>query len=62
MNIMIAAVGVDHGIFAASGTAEGALFVAIFAAVGCALCLIACRLTRRCEDVPQFARYTIPRL
>lgn len=61
MNIMIAAVGADPGMLAASGTAQGALFVTVFAAAGCVLCLIACRLTRRCEDQPQFVRHTISR-
>lgn len=47
MNIMIAAVGVDSGFGAAGGTAEGALFVAAFAAVGFLLLMAAGRVAKK---------------
>lgn len=63
MNIMIAAVGVDSGMAALHhGTAEGAAFVAVFAAVGFVLLAAAGSLIRGCEERPQAARFTIPRL
>lgn len=62
MNIMIAAVGIDSGIGAVGGTAHGALVIAVFSAIGCALFLVAGCLTRGCEEKPEAVRYTFPRL
>lgn len=63
MNIMIAAVGINSGFGAIGGTAEGALFIAVFSGIGCALFLVAGRLTNSDRDQrPEAVRYTFPRL
>lgn len=63
MNIMIAAAGIDSGLASRGGTAEGALFIAVFAGIGCALFLIAGMMAGRGQhDAPHAIRYTIPRL
>lgn len=59
---MIAAVGIDTGFGAVSGTAHGALVVAIFSGIGFALFVVAGCLTRGCGEKSDPIRYTIPRL
>lgn len=61
MNIMIAAVGLDSGFAATGGTADGALFIAAFAAVGFIL-LCAGGLLLKTFHQPHSVRYTAPRL
>lgn len=62
MNIMIAAAGEGSKFGAAGGTAEGAVFVALFAAAGFVLIVAANVLIRRHQGQPQVVRYTVPRL
>ncbi len=61
MNIMIAAVGIEPGHAAFGGTAEGALFVAGFAAVGMVLLVLGGFLLKTFHE-PHSVRYTSPRL
>ncbi|MBI3564650.1 MAG: hypothetical protein HY079_05585 [Elusimicrobia bacterium] len=60
MNIMIAAVGLESGHAALGGTAEGALFVAVMAAVGFLFLMAGGRLLKSFHE-PHAARYTGPR-
>jgi hypothetical protein len=61
MNIMIATAGFDSTLSAPGGTAEGALFVASFAALGLILLVLGGRLLRNYQE-PHTARYSAPRL
>lgn len=60
MNIMIAAVGVETGNTALGSTAECALFVTAFTAVGLVLLVIASRLLKTFHE-PNAVRYISPR-
>lgn len=61
MNIMIASVGMDSLSGMSGGTADGALFVAAFAATGFLLLMAAGRVARR-EQEPHAVPYVVPRL
>lgn len=56
MNIAIAAAGIGKD--TVGGTAEGALFVALFSAVGFVLLSIAHVLLRRLDARPETVRYS----
>ncbi len=61
MNIMIAAVGIEPGHAAFGGTAEGALFVVVFAAAGFVLLVVGGYLLKTFHE-PHAVRYTSPRV
>jgi len=60
MNVMIAAVGIDPNYAASRGSADGALFVASFAAVGLVLLFVGGRVLKSFHE-PHAVRYTGPR-
>ena len=62
MNIMISSIGLGPALTSSGGTADGALFVVVFSALGFLLLSVAGCILRGCESRNQSVRYTQIRL